>query len=214
MSNKLIIASIFMAWGSCAFAGPTISEISSLNAELKMQDLQNKLDDARNKKGGADASNLPPVPAVGAAGGPAVPAVSALAGASIESEDIKLVAIYGIGQDLKAEVLFNGNSFTVSKQNGNTKLGSWTVSDITPYRLVLSKTGARAKKGGKVKSTQREVFLSSSSSSAGDTKSLNLFASPSAGMPSGMNSPYVSPALPPVPSTPPAPIQLSGPRKN
>lgn len=199
MSNKLMVAVSLLVCVSSAIAGPTVAELSSINAELKMQELQNKLSEAKNKHSTAE---LPPGGAAmsGGLGAPASgpslpPPMPTLAGATVESEEIRLQAIYGIEDNLKAEVLYNGNSFTLSKNEPGLKLGSWTVTGITPFSLILSKPIVESKggKGGKggAQAAKKEVFLSSGTTTSGDTKNLNLYA------PGGAQGvPTMLPALP------------------
>lgn len=190
MSNKLLLAFVAMTLTGSALAGATISELSNLNSQLKLQELQNKLDEAKTKHTPAipgPAGGLPPLtPSAATAAAPAVaPApVAPLAGVAGETEDIRLMAIYGVGSDLKAEVLYNGNTFTLTQGAGNTRLGSWTVRSITPYRLILTKPAKRVKHGH-AQDTQKEVFLSSNSTIEGNAHNLNLYTAPgNSGIPS------------------------------
>lgn len=196
MLNKKILVMALLAVSASSFAGPTLGEIGNINSELKKQELQNKLDEARKKGAsigdGSSSGTIPLPPATVSATAPAP--VSVLAGAAMDSDELKLLAIYGVGKDLKAEVLYNGNTFTLSKDTPNIKLGSWSFSEVTPSRLILTKENANPKKGEKSK---KEVFLSSGTTVDGSTRNLNLYASPSGSSNFSPSSGVVP--LPPVP---------------
>jgi len=201
MLNKIIAITCLAFCATSAYAETTLEDIRKLNADLKLQEIQAKISDLQDKNntegkslGSASTGSMP---AIGNNHSQGILAGASVSESTAEPEEIKLIAIYGVGTDLKAEVLYNGNSFTLSKLGGNNLLGSWTVSDITPYKLFLTKPTDSHKKG-KNADAHKEVFLASSSTTTGDTKNLNLFASPgtASGFPGSANGLPLPPTIP------------------
>lgn len=161
MSNKLIVAGLLLAMGSAAWAeaSPTFAEITEIDAKVKKQELLNKLNEVIAKSRPAVAAGpglsapapalpLPPVPSAQAPGVPA-PAGAAGAPAVDMYADVRVMAVYGVGENLFAEVQTGGLATTVSVR-GNRKIGPWTVIGLTPYELTLS-SGESVPAKGKTK---------------------------------------------------------------
>lgn len=157
MSNKLIVAALLLAMGSSAWAetSPTFAEIAEIDAKVKKQELLNKLSEvlAKSHPAGAAPSLSAPVPALPA---PLPPSGARAAGAPILpgapdvdlAADVRVMAVYGVGDNLFAEVQAAGVATTVSVR-GNRKIGPWTVTALTPYEMTLSRGEATPAKGKK-----------------------------------------------------------------
>ena len=213
MQNKIILAAVLTAFSVTAFAAtttsPTLADLAEADAQLKMAELQAKVNEAKAK---ADQSTSKPfssssisTPGYASPGPGQVPvpvANTVLAGVSDDSEEIHLEAIYGVGGVLKADVSYNGSSTTLSMApDGIRRVGPWTLHDISPYRVVL--TRAARKKGDK--QDEKEMFVSSNSETSDKSEKLNLNTSPTTmtGSFPGMGGVMpASPVLPPVPLTP------------
>ena len=224
MQNKLILLAVMAAISASASAAPTLADLADADAQLKMAELQAKVNEAKAKAEQATHPFAAPAAlSTSAAPGqlPTPVANTVLAGVSDDSEEIHLEAIYGVGGVLKADVSYNGSATTLSMSpTGVRKVGPWTLHDITPYRVVL--TRAAKKKGGK--QDEKEMFVSSSTETSDKSEKLNLNTSPTSGfpgMPGGMpgmipgGMPTSSPSLPPVPLAPQGrpgamPAQASG----
>jgi hypothetical protein len=210
MQNKLILMAVAAALSTSAFAAPTLAELADADAQLKMAELQAKVTEAKAK---ADQAAHPAFGSAGSASGsfnsnPILPSTqvanTVLAGVSDDNEEVHLEAIYGVGGVLKADVSYNGSSTTMSMApDGVKKVGPWTLHEISPFRVVL--TRAAKKKGDK--QAEKEMFVSSSTETSDKSEKLNLNTSPTTGIPSipgvPMSMPGAgSPALPPVPTGP------------
>src|SRR6476620_250851 len=114
MSNKLIVAGLLLAMGSTAWAeaSPTFAEITEIDAKVKKPALLNKLDEVLAKGRPAAAPGLslsapvppmPTLPAAAAARAPSVPNAPS-AHAADPVADLRVMAVYGVGDNLFAEV--------------------------------------------------------------------------------------------------------------
>ena len=169
MSNKPLIAAWLLAFSVPAFAQtePTFADIASANRELKYQELRNKLSEAKAKSAPASAlpaSALPPQapvplpsPIAMPSGRASVPEPSVEQAAPSKPQ---LVAIYGIGNRLSAEIQYNGSTHTV-RTGGDPSLGDWTVETITPFTVVVTKPGAKGKKGADTAPVRQTLHLAS-----------------------------------------------------
>jgi len=146
MSNKILIAAAFalaQASAQAQQAPTTFDQIAALNEELKVQELRNKLAESKAKAkqavtpSGATQS-LPPalLPASKAMDIP-LPQMSASA---MPEDDLRLIAIYGVGKSLFADVSFNGTPLTVSAHTNANRLGVWKVREITAQGLTIVRT--------------------------------------------------------------------------
>lgn len=166
MSNKTLALAILLSFATLAQAqtapAPTFADIANAQAEVKMQELRNRLHEAKAKEMGGSLgmpggvamqpaapqmvpSLPPPMPA------PAASPVAEAASAKKEEkqeEKIILVAIYGVGSKLSAEIQYNGVTHTVRAGGRNSQIGPWTVEAISPYHVALVKP-AEVKKQGK-----------------------------------------------------------------
>jgi hypothetical protein len=204
MQTKLILLAVLAAVSVSAMATPTLADLADADAQLKMAELQAKVNEAKAK---ADQATHPfnstsTSSSTYAAPGqlPTPVANTVLAGVADENEEVHLEAIYGVGGVLRADVSYNGSSTTLSMAaDGIKKVGPWTLHEISPYRVVL--TRAAKKKGDK--QSEKEMFVSSSTETSDKSEKLNLNTSPTT-MPSAFPGfpGAASPALPPVPTTP------------
>jgi hypothetical protein len=124
--NKLLIALIGVHLASAALAQTTpmtIQEWTLMQAQLKRAEQANKLRDEQKK--GADA----PVP---------------VAVARACDEDLQMVAVYGIGRNLRADFMYKGATVTLSP-GGEGEMGGWSVKELTPTRAMMVKRGRNAK---------------------------------------------------------------------
>lgn len=206
MQTKLILLAVLAAVSASAMAAPTLADLAEADLQLKVAEMQAKVSEAKAK---ADQASHPfNNPAAGSYTS-AVPgqvptpvANTVLAGVADDTEEVHLEAIYGVGGILRADVSYNGSSTTLSMAtDGVKKVGPWTLHEISPYRVVL--TRAARKKGEK--QSEKEMFVSSNSETSDRSEKLNLNTSPTT-MPGafpGMPVPgSASPVLPPVPLAP------------
>lgn len=176
MSSKyFVLVAALCALAPTAFAaptnGPSLQDLSSLASAAKEAELRGRIEGAKPK------SEVPP-PGIGAPTRSSTPA--AAISASVQAEDdIRLVAVYGMGNRLRAEIMYNGRMVIVSK-GASEQVGSWVLHDISPYKVTLAKAGA-------TKESKRDVYMSGASSielharPVGDTQSaggLPMFPAP------------------------------------
>lgn len=124
--NKLLIALIGVHLAGAALAQTTpmtISEWTLMQAQLKRTEQANKLREEQKK--GADA----PVP---------------VAVAHTCDEDLQMVAVYGMGHNLRADFLYKGATVTLSP-GGEGEMGGWSVKELTSTRALMVKRGRNAK---------------------------------------------------------------------
>lgn len=214
MQNKIILMAVLTAFSATAFAAtssPTLADLADADAQLKMAELQAKVNEAKAKADQASSkqpfsgspTSTPGYASPGPGQVPVPVANTVLAGVSDDSEEVHLEAIYGVGGVLKADVSYNGSSTTLSMApDGIRRVGPWTLHEISPYRVVL--TRAARKKGDK--QDEKEMFVSSSTETSDKSEKLNLNTSPTTmtGSFPGMGAmPGVAtPTLPPVPLAP------------
>jgi opacity protein-like surface antigen len=204
MQNKLILLAVLAAVSVSATAAPTLADLAEADAQLKMAELQAKVNEAKAKADQATHPfNNPATTSYAAPGQLPVPvANTVLAGVADDTEEVHLEAIYGVGGVLRADVSYNGSSTTLSMAaDGVRRVGPWTLHEISPYRVVL--TRAAKKKGDK--QSEKEMFVSSNTETSDKSEKLNLNTSPTT-MPSAFPGfpGAASPALPPVPFAPQA----------
>ena len=123
--NKLLIALIGVHLASAALAQTTpmtIQEWTLMQAQLKRAEQANKLRDEQRK--GADT----PVP---------------VAVARACDEDLQMVAVYGIGHNLRDDFMYKGATVTLSP-GGEGEMGGWSVKELTPTRATMVKRGRKA----------------------------------------------------------------------
>lgn len=124
--NKLLIALIGVHLAGAALAQTTpmtIQEWTLMQAQLKRAEQANKLRDEQKK--GADA----PVP---------------VAVAHSCDEDLQMIAVYGMGRNLRADFVYKGATVTLSP-GGEGEMGGWSVRELTPTRATMVKRGRNAK---------------------------------------------------------------------
>lgn len=201
MSNKLIFCAVLLAFGAQAQAqtAPTFADITNANAELKLQELHNKLDEAKAKASSANgsrSSDLPqapkapfPLPAPLAPSAPV--SVSAPEPETTETGKVELVAIYGIGTRLQAEVQYKGRTLTVSANGSNSQVGPWHVESVTPYLVSLVRPGkkVKGKKAGEAQPVRDNIFFASDVSPLAPAEQLGANGSSNAGA-MGFGSPF------------------------
>lgn len=154
-------------------AGPTLQDLASLASAAKEAELRGRIEGAKPK-----AETTPPgigaaVRAVGSA-----PAAAISSAAQVE-DDIRLMAVYGMANRLRAEIMYNGRMVIVSR-GVSEQVGPWVLREISPYKVTLAKEGG-------TKDSKRDVYMSGASSvelharPIGDTSaapSLPLFPAP------------------------------------
>ncbi|MBC8737284.1 hypothetical protein F6X40_10735 [Paraburkholderia sp. UCT31] len=151
-----------------------MADIANANARLKMQQLENKISDERNKANGAVSQPGASQGSAAAGGLPPLPA--ATAPTAHVDDDIEVSGIYGLGNDLSAEVIFNGNYVPISRRS-SMAVGDWTVTEITPVKVSFTKKVKVGKgKGAHYAVTTKEVFLSAGT--IGSSADAQKFASP------------------------------------
>lgn len=163
MSSKTVAAALLLVFSAPVFAQAevTFGDIASANRELKYQELRNKLSEAKAKNAPALPAQAPapallPAPVAPLASRTALPEPVAESAVS----KMQLVAIYGVGRKLSAEIQYNGSTHTV-RSGGDATLGDWTVDAITPYSVVLSKPGAKGKKGESTPAVHQALHIAS-----------------------------------------------------
>lgn len=214
MSSKTVAAALLLAFVAPVFAqaDPTFADIASANRELKYQELRNKISEAKAKASPASAatSNLapqqPPAPLPGPLVMPASrnPVPEPIAEPSASSK-MQVVAIYGIGHKLSAEIQYNGSTHTV-RTGVASSVGDWTVEAITPYNVVLSKPGVKTKKGESTPGVRQTLHLASEPATDPNAGSSGNSRRQGTGGPdfSSMTSPFSGGSMPrmPVPQLP------------
>lgn len=124
--NKLLIAliGVHLAGGALAQTTPmTIQEWTLMQAQLKRAEQANKLRDEQKK--GVDA----PAPVVVA---------------NTCDMNLQMVAVYGMGHNLRADFMYKGATVTLSP-GGEGDMDGWSVKELTPTRATMVKRGRNAK---------------------------------------------------------------------
>jgi hypothetical protein len=175
MSNKTLALALLLSVNAVAFAqtAPTYADIRDAAMALKLQEYRSKLKAAQAKEAASGLPGVsagegapalpPPLPAVQPPASSLPSTLPVPAPKKEEEEKIQLVAIYGVGDKLNAELLYNGSTHTVRAVGRNSKVGPWTVESVTPYHVALVKPGPKGKKGEEGEPIHREIHLSSDS---------------------------------------------------
>lgn len=103
--------------------GPTISEVAQTKLELEQAKDAAELSKLKGEKVPAALPQL--APGASSAGIPPAPVV----------EDPVLVAMYGVGAELRCEVAYKGALLRVSK--ASDRIGPWRVATISPGMLEI-----------------------------------------------------------------------------
>lgn len=111
-----------------AHAAPTVEEAANKELELRQLKAEAEIEDVRAKKAGATQ-------APGQPHGP-VPAAVATSRAD-EDEDLRLAGVYGLGNELRADILYRGAVITLSK--ANPQMGPWKLVAIEPNAIKLAR---------------------------------------------------------------------------
>lgn len=102
-------------------------------------------------------------------------------------DDVRLIAIYGVGQKLTADIYYNGTIFSVTQ--GAETIEGWHAESIGSSRVVL-----RQYRSGKDKNQKRHVIYLSEATTNSTTPNAQSLPSPAQPMT----------ALPPLPAQPAA----------
>lgn len=133
----------------------TFADIATANTELKLQEVRNKLSEAKAKESVPATPAGLPSPEV-----PSMPPALAPEHASktpVEDEKVQLVALYGIGSRISAEIRYKGWTQTVVSGSSNVRIGPWLVESITQNQVNLVREVSKAKLRGKSKKLQEAV---------------------------------------------------------
>jgi hypothetical protein len=194
-------------------SSPTFGQIADLNAQWQYQEVLNKLNEARAKGTTAPksaAAEASPPPIVGTLPKPVA------AGLAVRlpgfaplpvREDVHVSAVYGMGENLYADVRYGDLSTTVSVL-GNSRLGPWTVVKLTPDELTLRQETVVGKgKKRKVTKTSRVIAISSVNSPASSAEGGHA-SSDFPELPRAKSSPTSMTAMPALPIPMPAPPSM------
>lgn len=160
MSNKSRLVAVLFAAGFSlqAAAGVTFGDINSVNSDLKLQELRNKLIEAKLKD-----PTLRPAAAPAEEKSTKKTALRVLDAEAAPEEKIAVISIYGVGKQLSAEVRYNGLTQTVRPGTASAQLGPWAVESVTPYNVTLVKDGgtlkAKGRKSVAAPSVRRTIYL-------------------------------------------------------
>lgn len=126
-AGKMILAVAGLIFVSLPFQAMavTIQEMGDLQLQIKKKEMTEALEKKTDKSAPAAAvpkfaPNLPVEPGSGG--------------------DIKLVAVYGVNDDLAADVLYNGAVFAVKEKD---RVAGWEVGKILPSRIEITQKGRR-----------------------------------------------------------------------
>lgn len=160
MSNKSRFVAVVIAAGFSlqASAGVTFGDINAVNSDLKLQELRNKLIEAKLKD-----PTLRPAAAPAEEKSTKKSALRVLDPEPAPEEKIAVISIYGVGKQLSAEVRYNGLTQTVRPGSASAQLGPWAVESVTPYNVTLVKDGgtlkAKGRKSVAAPSVHRTIYL-------------------------------------------------------
>jgi hypothetical protein len=216
MFNKSLVCAALVAVAVAAQAqtAPTLGEIGAANAELKLQELRNKLSEAKAKEPASGPLSPMPVAA------PVLPPPEPGLGESL-NDKVQVVALYGVGSRISAELRYRGWTQVVTPANLPARIGPWRIESITANQVsmvrvgdsadkaVAKRTGASKKslaKAAAAEPERQELYFASETPDAQvpATNSRNPGYSPF-GMPSSTLPPFVQAPGPrmPVPALPP-----------
>lgn len=189
---------------------PTFGQIADINAQWEYQEVMNKLNEARAKA--ADASK--PAAVIAPTGGTNTPKppkafLPPLAGLSTPS-DVRVTAVYGVGDNLFADVKYGDLSTTVSVRD-NPRLGPWTVVKLTAHELTLRQEKAPGKgKKNNPAATTRVIPIPDMGRMTNESVGAGMAAPDFTGVPQQIgqrSSPTMMTSMPALPIPMPAPPQ-------
>lgn len=199
MSSKqlqlLALAATLAALSGTAVAGPSIDDLATLAAEVREAQLRAQLAEAQlAERKAKEAAEAPPeksnMQGPGALPLPPGAPVESKKDTAPKPDDIRLMAVYGIEDNLRAEISFNSRTVMASMA-GNRQVGPWKITAITPYKVSLARSGTG-------KDESRDVYLGN--------ESIDLFARPveeqRLGRAPGAGSSPSSPGFMPLPGLP------------
>jgi type IV pilus biogenesis protein PilP len=136
-SRNLKVINVVMAvlYSGLACAGNTVEDIAALQAELARAELQKKIDEAKaHNKDAAPVATPQPALAkqVAYEHYDTIPREAHRLENAVKEADV--IAIYGVGGNLNADVQYNGALYTLSKTSPNF-VGNWKLLSITPNRV-------------------------------------------------------------------------------
>lgn len=100
----------------------TVDSLTELQAELQRAEYQQKIETAKNpQKGPALVGGVPSAKNIG----------------SIVLDDFIPVAVYGMGESLRGDMLHRGAIFPISK--GSKLTQGWVVSDFTSHMVTIKR---------------------------------------------------------------------------
>ena len=126
---RLLAAAALACAAVAAHAAPTVEEAANKELELRQLKAEAEIEDVRSKKGSAGAAAQAP--------GPVRTLPAAVAGSQGEDEDLRLAGVYGLGNELRADILYRGAVITLSK--ANPQMGPWKLVGIEPNAIKLAR---------------------------------------------------------------------------
>lgn len=125
---RILAAAVLACAAIAAHAAPTVEEAANTELELRQLKAEAEIEDVRSKKGSAGAAQAP---------GPVRAVPAAVAGSQGEDEDLRLAGVYGLGNELRADILYRGAVITLSK--ANPQMGPWKLVGIEPNAIKLAR---------------------------------------------------------------------------
>lgn len=166
--HKFLAAALLLSAAFAAHADKTnVEQMIDLSEQAQLAELQAKINGKSGVGGAPGAGSLPAIP---------MPEVSSKK--SRDADDFRVIAIYGSGKNLRAEIQFSRDSGIAVVTKGQ-KIFGWTIDGIDSFQVKASRLDEK----GRTATLYAEVQNSS-------------WASPT---PSPNNVPGAMP-LPPIPS--------------
>lgn len=125
-AGKLFLIFILLTVFPLSSGAVTVQEVGDLQMQLKKKELAEALQKKNETTGAAAPGGIVPN----------LPDNQKEKNEKTTNSDISLVAVYGINEDLTADVSYNGAVFSVKASD---KVAGWTVGRITPTRIEINK---------------------------------------------------------------------------
>lgn len=116
---RIILIGLIFVGLPCQAMAVTIQDMADLQLQIKKKEMTDALEKKTEKAAEPTVKYAPNVPVEYDASG-----------------DIKLVAVYGLDDDLTADVLFNGAVFSVKEKD---RVAGWAVGKVSPSRIEITK---------------------------------------------------------------------------
>lgn len=119
-AGRIILAGLIFSFLPAQAMAVTLQDMSELQMQIKKKEMTEALEKKSEKSAEPQAKYAAPNLPI----------------EHDDSGDIKLVAVYGLNDDLTADVLYNGAVFSVKEKD---RVAGWEIGKVTASRIEISK---------------------------------------------------------------------------